>query len=212
MLEHVTRPRTAGLVCAAAGLALTASAIATQALRTGSDMPDDLWRFPFSADVFVAVTLAWAVAQTGLLVGALAFARSGAAAAATFGTRLAVAGTAIIVVAHPASLPFTEQRVDDAGPLAVSVLFALGSVAAAAGFLLAGRAALRDGVWRSWRRRVPLALGIASLAPLVLAPTALLPLGVAAYSAAFAVLGIALARPGAARPIDRPAAVRVGNP
>jgi uncharacterized membrane protein YfcA len=103
-----------------------------------------------------------------------------------------VIGTALIVVGHFASMPVRNQTIHDTGAQVVSGIFAIGTVLSAAGLLLAGWATMRAGVWRDWRRFVPLGIGAVTAALIGLQFTKALPTGVAVYSLGFTALGLGL--------------------
>jgi hypothetical protein len=65
-------------------------------------------------------------------------------------------------------------------------------VLSAVGLLLAGWATLHAGVWRHWRRFVPFAIGLVTVALIGLQFTKALPTGVAVYSLGFVAFGVAL--------------------
>jgi hypothetical protein len=196
--------RTAGAACALGGLVLAGGAIATQIVQASTSVPDDLWRYPWSSRTAV---IAWAIFGTMealILAGVLAWRRSGAAGsgrAARFGLPLAAIGTALIVAGHFASMPVRNQTIHDTGAQLVGGIFGAGTLVSAAGLVLAGWATVRAGVWRDWRRFVPLAIGVVTTALIGLQFTKALPTSVAIYSLGCAVFGVALMQD---RPTVRP--------
>jgi hypothetical protein len=97
-----------------------------------------------------------------------------------------------VFLRHFASMPVRNQTIHDAGPQIVGGIYGVGTVVSAVGLLLAGWATMRAGVWRDWRRFVPLATGVWTVALLGLQFTKALPTAVAVYSLCFAALGLAL--------------------
>jgi len=192
---HADSIRTAGGACVLGGLVLAAGAIATQIVQASTSVSDDLWRYPWSSRTAV---IAWAVFGTMellVLAGVLAWRRSGVAGsgrAARIGLALTAIGTALIAAGHFASMPVRNQTIHETGAQFVGGTFGAGTVLSAAGLLLAGWATLRAGVWRDWRRFVPMGVGVVTDALIVLQLTKALPSGVAAYSLGFAALGVAL--------------------
>jgi hypothetical protein len=194
------RPATygSGVACIVGAAVLTAGGVVTQVAEVGTSVSEDAWRYPWSTGTFVWVTILFAVAQCLLVVGVLGLRRSGVAGtgrAATVGLASAVAGTALIVVGHLASIPARDLTVDDAGALVAGLAFFVGTVLSAVGFLLAGSAVLRSARWRDARRFVPTAIGIWAVAMLGLQFTPLLPTAAAVFAALFIALGVALMRP-----------------
>lgn len=184
-------------LCAIAGGAITAlSGLVVQAVVLPSTtVPDTQWSYPWSPDVFVPITLLYAVFHGLVMVGVVGYARSGAAGTNRVGPALAVAGTAALFVAELASLPFRADPIDAAGPAAVGTLFGLGTLLTGIGFLVAGLATVRAGVWHDWRRYVPLATGIWSTLLVGIAFTPALAAGVGVYGLGILALGLALRTP-----------------
>ena len=189
------RIRTGGAVCAVGGLALAAGAVATQIAQASTSVSDQLWRYPWGSRTAVINWVIWGSMEALVLVGVLAWRRSGAAGsgrAARVGLPLAAIGAALIVVGHFASIPVRNQTIHDTGAQFVGGIFGVGTVLSAVGLVLAGWATLQAGVWRDWRRLVPLAIGVVTVALIGLQFTKALPTGVAVYSLGFAALGVAL--------------------
>jgi hypothetical protein len=186
------------VACTVGAAVLTAGGVATQVVAAGTSVSKESWRYPWSSATFVALTIVFALAQCLLVVGVLGLRRSGVAGTgriAVVGLAAAVAGTALIVVGHLASIPARDSTVDDAGALVAGLAFFLGTVLSAVGFLMAGAAALRTAASRDARRFVPLAIGIWAVAMLGLQFTPFLPTAAAVFSALFIALGVALLRP-----------------
>ena len=195
-----TRPSTygAGVACVVGAVVLTLGGVATQVVAAGTSVSDKVWHYPWQSGTFVAITILFAVAQTLLVGGVVGLRRSGAGGhgrTARAGLALAGTGTAVIVVGHLVSIPVRDQPVDDIGAVAAGLVFFLGTVLSAVGFLLAGAATLRTTRWRDARRFIPVATGIWAAAMLGLQFTPFLPTAAAVLTALFLALGIALMRP-----------------
>jgi hypothetical protein len=190
----ISRP---GAACAFGGLVLTVGAIATQVISATTSVSDQLWRYPWTSSAAVTAWALFGTMEALLLIGVLAWGRSGAAGsgrAARVGIALATLGTSCIVAGHFASMLVRNQTIHDTGAQLVGAVFGIGTLLSAIGFLAAGEATARAGVWRDWRRFVPLAIGVITVALIGLQFTKALPTGVAAYSLGFVALGIALMR------------------
>jgi hypothetical protein len=183
----------------AGGAATAVSGLFVQTVvQPAATVPDTRWSYPLSPEAFVPVTLLYALFHVLVLLGVLAFARSGAAGTsrvAKTGTALAVAGTALLLLAELASVPFRDQLVTDPGPSVVGGAFGLAVALTAIGFLMSGVTTLRAGTWQDWRRFVPLATGIWSTLLVVVSLTGALAGGVAVYGVCILLLGVALREP-----------------
>lgn len=177
-----------------AGVQLQAG-IVTVAYGTVTMVPEDRLNFPYEGAKSVALSSSWAVAQGLFVLSLLGFARSGATGRSRPGqlaAKVMVVGGVVFVGAQclSAFLPLASSAEPAAG-VAV-LLFALGSVATALGFVLAGVVVLRARRWSSWRRFTPLSVGVAMLVLVPLQFTSLLALGVTVYAATIAAFGTAL--------------------
>ena len=195
-----TRPSTygAGSACVVGAVVLTLGGVATQVVAAGTPVPDTVWHYPWQSGTFVAITILFAAAQALLVGGVVGLRRSGGAGpgrTARAGLAMAVTGTAVIVVGHLVSIPVRDQPVDDVGAVAAGLVFFLGTVLSAVGFLLAGAATLRTTRWRDARRFIPVTIGICATAMLGLQFTPFLPTAAAVLTGLFVALGIALMRP-----------------
>jgi hypothetical protein len=185
----------AGALCALGGLVLAVGAIATQIIQASSSVSDQLWHYPWSSHTAVIAWSLFGTMEALILVGVLALGRSGAAGSgrpARFGIPLASLGTLCIIAGHFASIPVRNQTIHDTGPQIVGAVFGIGTLLIAVGFVVAGWATVSAGVWRDWRRFVPLGIGVVTVALGGLQFTKALPAGVAVYSLGFVALGIAL--------------------
>ncbi len=183
-----------GVLTIIAGAVQGDGALITAAYRNASPISEDHLSYPWSGATAVTTSLIWGVTQLLIVVGLMAFARSGAASttAGRVGGRLAVAGASLYVVAHALSLVAYDATLDE--PISVAVLscFGAGTLLAAVGLLMAGTAALRLTVWSGWRRYTPLVLGVWMVAMMPLQFTPALPFAVGIYALAIMALGLAL--------------------
>jgi hypothetical protein len=176
-------------------------AVITAAYRNGSPISDEQLSYPWAGATAISTSLIWGVTQVLIVIGLVAFARSGAAptTAGRIGGRLAVAGAMLYVVGHALSLVAYDAALDD--PISVAVLssFGVGTLLTAVGLIMAGTATLRSGVWSGWRRFTPLVLGAWMVVMMPLQLTPALPVAVGVYAAATMALGLALVVEGLAR-------------
>lgn len=211
MTSTPTRPRfvrLTGVACLVGAAMMTILATATQVVQASTDVPKDQWSYPWSSGTSITFSLVAAGSQLLLVVGVLGLRRSGVAGTTrTAGLALwaALAGTALIVIGHLASIPIRDDLVDEGWPHVVEAVFGLGTVLFAIGFLVVGRATIRAGIWRGWRRFTPLAIGVWSVVLIGLQLTPALPTAVAVYALSFLALGVALSTQPTPEPDDRAA-------
>ncbi len=188
---------TGAFIGAGAATAL-AGAVLAFGIQPATDLSVDFWRYPWSSSgAFVAFSIFSAVLHGLVVVGLIAFGRSGVAGrsrAATSGVALAVAGTALLLVGELASIPIRDAQVEDTSAGIVGAIFGVGGVSSTIGFLVLGWATLRAGVWQGWRRFTPLAPGIwlVVLTPVVETAPTLLHGGVGVYGLCLLAIAIAL--------------------
>ena len=164
-------------------------------VQPATSVPDDRWSYPWSSSALIPISLLWAFLHALVLVGVLAFARSGLAGdsrGARVGSAVALAGTALLLVGELASIPVRDQATDDAGAAVVAAIFGTATVLSAIGFLAAGIATVRARVWTGWGRFTPLSVGVASCALIGIGLTHALPSGVAVYGLCLLALAVAL--------------------
>jgi hypothetical protein len=187
--------RSAGRACLAGGVLTVAGAAVVGVVTAGTSVPDDLWRYPWTAGPFVAFSLFAAVLHVLTLLGLAALLRSGVAGgtrAARVGGALAVAGIALLFVGEFASLPVAGQTESASGANLVGWLFGIASLLATAGLLSLGVATVRAHRWADWRPWTPLACGLSLLIAVPLQFSTLLWAALIPYGCAFAALGLAL--------------------
>lgn len=196
-----TQPRRTDLRGAAPGVLLIIAgavqgdgALITAAYRSDSPISDDQLSYPWDGATAITTSLIWGGIQVLVVIGLMAFARSGAAAttAGRVGARLAVAGATLYVVAHALSLVAYDAAIDE--PMAITVMscFGIGTLLTASGMIMAGTSTLRSASWSGWRRFTPLALGAWMVAMTPLQFTPALPVAVGTYALAVMALGLAM--------------------
>jgi hypothetical protein len=206
---HTGSTRTASSACGAGAIILAVGGVATQIVQTSTTVSDQVWSYPWSSATSIPITLLWAFGQALLVVGVLGLRRSGAAGpsrAARVGLAMAVVGTSLVIVGHIASIPVRDDSIHATGPEIAGSIYGLATVVSAVGFLLAGRATIRAGVWGDWQRFTPLATGLACLALLGLQFTKVLPTAVTIYALCF--LAISFALRGSSGRVPTPAATQ----
>jgi len=202
--SHPTSAQLLGRACVAGATVAVILAATTQAVQTDTDIPTHQLSYPWWSEAAVLFYLLAAGSQLLLAAGVLGLRRSGVAGtgrAADLGLLAAITGTALIAVGDLATIPLRHELVDSGWPRVVEAIFAVGTVVSTLGFLVAGRATVRAGVWTDWRRFTPLAIGIWSVALVGLQFTSLLPTAVGIYALCFLALGVALAGSGHRAPV-----------
>ena len=193
--SHAATVRRAGIALIAGALITAIGGVVSQFVQASTTVSDDLWRYPWSSDAFVPVSVLWAAAHVLVIIGLLGFRRSalaGDSTAARRGITLAIAGTALLLVGEIASLPMTDEATNSTAGGIVGAVFGLGVLLSAVGLLLAGKATLSARRWQDWRRFTPITAGAWTLALVGIAMTKGMPTGVAIYGLCLLALGIAL--------------------
>jgi hypothetical protein len=191
--ESIRRAAAVGI--AGAVLSVISAAIVQLAVQPSTTVLDTRWSYPWSSDALVPVSLAYAALHAFVIVGLLGFSRSGLAGpsrTARVGLAVAVAGTALLLVGELASIPIRTARTDDTGAVIVGSIFGVAVALSAIGFLLAGRATMRAGLWEDWRRFTPLVTGLWMVVLVGVSFTKALPTGVGIYGLCLLVLFVAL--------------------
>ena len=160
---------------------------------------------PQSVGTFRLLELVWTLTHVLTLFGALGLLRSGLAGttrSGRIGTRLAVAGMALVIPCELAFIPFASSTDSDPGPMFASTAIGIASMTAAAGFVVAGIAVLRARTWPGPTRLFPLLTGVwvfVGMTPLIIADGRLFYVGIGVWNALLAALGLALVRLGSNR-------------
>ena len=193
--SHAEMVRRTGIALIAGALITAIGGVVSQFVQASTTVSDDLWRYPWSSDAFVPVSVLWAAAHVLVIIGLLGFRRSalaGDSTAARRGITLAIAGTALLLVGEIASLPMTDEATNSTAGGIVGAVFGLGTLLSAVGLLLAGKATLSARRWQDWRRFTPITAGAWTLALVGIAMTKGLATGIAIYGLCLLALGIAL--------------------
>lgn len=187
-------PIGAGILVVIAGTVFADGAFLTAAYRGASPVSDDRLSYPWTGATAVTTSLVWGLAQVLLTLGLVAFARSDAISgrAGRRGAWVAVAGSALYVLAHAVSIPFHDADLSDGGAMVALTLFGVGTLLTAVGMVVAGADVRRTGTWRGWHRLVPLSLGIWMIAMMPLQFTPLLVVAVGVYAALAIAFGVAM--------------------
>lgn len=197
-MDNARFVRTSGLWCIVGGLITAVGGGVTASIT--SSIPTDNISAPYTPNVFIATQICWAISHALIFLGTLGFARAdavGTARLGRIGLGIALVGTAAIVPGQ-LSFIFAANETETSTPgLILSTAIGLATLTAALGYLLAGVAVLQAGRWQGWHCVIPLLCGllpfVGLLPALAVAPDYFLwPL--AAWSAAFALLGLALAQ------------------
>jgi hypothetical protein len=190
------RPTQKAAIALIAGAIIhAAGGIVGQVVQASTQVSDDMFSYPWTSAELVAVSLVEAVAFGLGLVGLAALRASGVAGptrAARIGLGVALAGSALFVVAELASIAVRDQYLDEGAAGAVVGVFGLATLLLGAGLAAAGVAARRARLWESWRPTALLACGLWTLAMLGIVLTPLMPLGVTVMGLLQAAIGAGL--------------------
>ena len=190
-IDSLRRAAIAGIV-GATGTAI-GGLVVQEVVQPATSVSDEMWSYPFSSSALVPMSILGAFLHVLVFIAVLGFARSGLAGpsrSAHIGLFLALAGTALLFVGELASIPVRDQRVDDTGAAIVGAIFGIGGLLSAVGFIAAGLATARAGLWQSWRRFTPLATGISICGVLGLQLVGALDAGITLYG--LCLLGLAV--------------------
>ena len=193
--SNIESIRRAGITLIVGALITAIGGAVSQIVQASTAVSDEIWRYPWSSETFIPISLLWAFAHALIIIGILGFRRSGLAGLsrmAAIGLALALIGTALLLLGELAAIPIRDQNIDDTAPAIVGGVFGTGTLLSAIGLLLAGKATMQASPWRDWRRFTPLVAGIWTLVLVALAFTKALPTGVAIYGLCLLALGAAL--------------------
>ena len=178
----IRRAALAGAV--GAGLTAVSGIFVQSVVQPSTTVSDKMWSYPWSSAALIPISIVYAALHVLVVIGLIGLRASRPAGSSHWGQRglsLAVAGTLLLLVGELASLAARHAHTDDTGALVVGIVFAGAIILNAVGFLVAGQATARAGVWPGWRRWTPLATGVWTCALLALNATKALPTGVAIY-------------------------------
>lgn len=158
-----TRQAAVAFIVAAAATAV-AGAVLLFGLQPRTDLSEEVWRYPWeSSGAFVVFSIFSAGLHALVAAGVVAFGRSGAAGRsrlATWGVKLAVAGTTLLLAGELLSIAVRNAASNDTSATIVGAVFGVAGTLSTVGFLVLGWATLRADVWQGWRRFTPLAPGV----------------------------------------------------
>lgn len=185
--------RLAGALIGSAAVATVIGAGLTGVMKATSDVPDELWRAPWSEGEF-RVFVAYTVVTHGLVVAGLLLLRGSGwlpeRAAIRRGLGAVVGGTLLLAIAEVCSLSVANANASDEG-MWVGALYGISSVLLAVGMIVAGISARRPEAG-SPATSALLICGVLSVPTIVLGPTSLTWLAVAIYGVGYVVLAAAL--------------------
>src|SRR5215208_154512 len=194
---------TAAPALVAGGIAVAIGGIAEQVVQASTSASDEIFRYPWSSDAYIAAALYWAMAFGIVLFGLIRVrmdAPAGEGRGLRGGLAAAIAGLAVIVGAQVASIDVRGQAADGTG--AVVGMFGVGTLLLAGGLIVAGRAALRSHRESRFPRAL-LAAGIWTVVLMALVTTPLAQLADVVFGILVAAAGLpaAVPRPGPERSI-----------
>ena len=169
---------------------LIAGLVVQAAVQPTTSVSDDMWSYPWTAEGLVAVSILWAAMNVVVFYGLLCLGRSGLAGR-TRGVPIALAGTALTLIAHLASIPIADARMDDTAAWVVGSLFGVSALISAVGLIITGRAVRTRGAIRY----APMLAGGALIATNALAPFDAIAAGVALYGIGLFATGAAMLAP-----------------
>ena len=193
-----TRIRSAGLVCAAAGVLGAASGLYLAVVDP--QVADTRFSYPLTADAFVAIQLWFVVQHVGLMAGVQALwatgwtARGGTARA---GIVLAQGGLGLLTLTELYAIRAAESDYPGPHTGTLDALYGISSTAAGVGLVLLGIATLRTATAPGAGRWLPLALGVwvfVPMFPALMAGHVPARLAITGWMLLFAALGLVLAR------------------
>jgi hypothetical protein len=180
--EFEMRPTQKAAIAMIAGAIIHAvGGIVGQVMQASTAVSDDMFSYPWTSAELVAVSLVEALAFGLGVVGLAGLRASGVAGptrTARIGLGVALAGSALFVVAELASIAVRDQYWDEAAAGTLGGAFGLATLLLGAGLAAAGVAARRAARWETWRPTALLACGVWTLAMLGIVLTPVMPLGV----------------------------------
>jgi len=153
--------RYAGLACCWSGLAGLAAAVAL--IMVTPAVGEDRFNYPLHPTAFVVVQVLFFLQHVLLISGQLSLSRSGALGSSTagqVGIKIAIVGTAALALSELWAISAADAAYPSRQTSIIESSFGVESLLIGVGFVLAGIAVWRAGVWGGWRRAVPLALGV----------------------------------------------------
>jgi hypothetical protein len=188
--------RRAGDLCLWSGLLGAASGIFLAVVEPS--VPDTRFSYPLTAGAFIAIQVWFGIQHLGLIAGQVGLWASGAVGrsrTALAGHLLGLGGMGLLAATEvlattAAESPYPSSRTD-----VLDILYGVSSTVIGIGLVIVGVTALRAHVWASWRRWLPLAMGMWVFVPMTPAIMAgFLParLSITAWMLMYAALGYVL--------------------
>lgn len=194
---------TSGWLCLVAGVMGAAAAIFL--ILVDPVVDDGRYSYPLTPGGFTAIQVFFFVHHFGLLAGLYGLWRSGAAGMSRigrWGTWGAIAGTALLTLTELVAISGAHSAYPSARTDLLDGLYGVASMLIGVTLLMAGVGVMRAGLWRDWRRSLPLLLGVyvfVPLTPAMFGPFILARLGIGGWMLGFAFLGWALVKAGRER-------------
>ncbi|MDA0168886.1 hypothetical protein OJ998_07305 [Solirubrobacter taibaiensis] len=176
-MNHTNIHRNA-LIAAGAASAL-AGFVVQAGVQPMTTVSEDMWSYPWTADTLVWIALAWAALHAVAFVGLLGLPRSR-------GLYVALAGTAVLLLAELLSIPIRDVRTDADAAGGVAAVFGLGTALSAGGLIAVG---LRAG---GTLRPAAIFSGVALLSVFALVSLVGPSIGIALYGLGLIAMGTAL--------------------
>jgi len=179
-MEHTTFTQRSALALTAGGAGLViAGAVVAAGVQPMTSVSEDVWSYPWTSGTFAPISLLWAVLEGLVIFGLLGVARA----------RIAVAGTALLLVAQLAGIPFADAATDATSSIVLAGVFSLGTLVSAIGFIVAARAA------HGGRRTLLFLTGGWMVVMLALPPLNAIGIGVAGYGICLLAISATLSAP-----------------
>lgn len=188
--------RRAGLYLIAAGVVTAVGAVFT--VTYPAAVPETAASYPYPPMGHVVAQLIWTGCFALILAGTLGLRASGLAgtgALARAGLTTALVGAAGVTVCNLGFAFVAYQTVDAPAVMPLGIGIWLSSVATGLGYVLAGIAVLRAGLWHGWQAATPLLVGgfvFVVVLPFSVVAPALFQWPLAVWGLCFALLGLAL--------------------
>ncbi len=154
-----SRIHTAGAVCMAAGLLGSGASIY---LASTSPVSAEGFTFPHGARELTGLQVLIALSRVGLIFGLLGLWWSGTLPGtriARFGRYVALGMMAVLTVTEGLAVTVPRTPLDGTPP-AFGVVYGVYTILLGVALLAAGFGVARSGVWRGWKRWLPLSLGV----------------------------------------------------
>ena len=164
---HPPQLRTAGALCLIAGLLGAASGLVL--LGVSPSVSESRYSYPFSAGAFVAIQAWFAVQHLGLLAGQWGLAASGAAGPGRhvrWAHWVGLAGMALLTFTELLAMAAANDPYPSPLTNVLDGLYGISCVAVGVGMTVVGVGVVRHGLWSSWRRWTPVAIGVWVFVPM----------------------------------------------